>query len=348
MTALNSKIYEIEKADEKQYNGTLTDFDNIAKPLKSLGELENLVAKIKSIKGDLDIKKRAVVVLCADNGVIEEGVTQCDYTVTTQVVKNMLLKNTTVCNMGRIANADVFPYDVGMVDDVLGIDCRKLQNGTNNFTKTYAMTREMATTLINTGIEIVREKVEEGYQMLAVGEMGIGNTTTASAITAVLLGVDAKQVTSRGAGLSDEGVIKKINAINKGISLNKPNKTDVVDILSSVGGFDIACMCGVFLGCGIYKVPVIIDGFISTVASFLAYMLNENITSYFLPSHKSKEFAMNYLMEKMGLEPIINAKMALGEGTGAVTLMPILDMAIEVFTNMISFQEMKIDKYQPL
>ena len=331
-------------------------WNSIAKPLGSLGLLEDMVVKIAALTGcrDVDISKRVVLVFCADNGIVEEGVTQTDSSVTMAVAQNLTRGQTSVCRMARTVSCDVIPVDAGMntLPDFEGLISRRAGDGTRNFTKEPAMTREQAELAITAGIELAHDMAERGYNIIATGEMGIGNTTTSSAVCAAILKLPATDVTGRGSGLSDFGLAKKIAVIEKGLRLymSDNNMTDsdrAITALMCLGGFDIAAMAGVFLGGAIYKIPVIIDGFISSVAALVAAMLCPKSTVAALPSHVSGEPAGHIVLDALGIKPVICAGMRLGEGTGAVAALPLLDLTLSVYNSSSSFDELGIDSYTP-
>ncbi len=345
---LNELIMQIKPSDEVTKSAARCYWDCIAKPLRGMGLMEDYITKITGVLGETEQFKKCVAVMCADNGIVEENVTQTGSDVTAIVARNIMDGRATVANMAKIANADVIAYDVGMLSDVDVTINKKIAYGTKNFIKAPAMSREEAKKAIMTGVEIVRELKENGYNMIATGEMGIGNTTTSSAITAVLLNVPAADVTGRGAGLSKEGICHKVDIINLAIALHKPDRNDPIDVLSKVGGFDIAAMCGLFLGGAYYEIPVIIDGFISSVAALLAVRLCTDSSDYMLASHLSAEPASKMIMNELGFTAPLCCGMALGEGTGAVSLMPLLDMALAVYKNVPTFAQILIDEYKPL
>ena len=210
------------------------------------------------------------------------------------------------------------------------------------------MTREEAIRALEAGIRAAEEKIEEGYQILATGEMGIGNTTSSSAVASVLLGMEPETVTGRGAGLSSEGLQKKIQVIRHAIELHHPDPKDPIDVLAKVGGFDIAGIAGTFLAGAAHHVPVVIDGFISAVAALIAVRLAPDASGYILASHVSKEPAAKMLLKELGKEAVLHGEMCLGEGTGAVMLFPILDMALAVYHGMATFESTHIEAYVPL
>ena len=232
-------------------------WDSIAKPLHSLGKMEKIVIQIAGITGSADVRldKRALVAMCADNGVVEEGVTQTGQEVTAIVAENFLKGDTSACVMCRQCGTDVFPVDVGMASDTKVPSDLKVMMGTRNMTKEPAMTYEEAVQGIEAGIEMVRRLKEQGYRLIATGEMGIGNTTTSSAVASVLLNRSVEEMTGRGAGLSGEGLKRKIDAIKRAVKLNEPDPSDPVDVLAKVGGLDIAGMAGVFMGGAVYPDP---------------------------------------------------------------------------------------------
>lgn len=347
---LEDIVKEITSSDSKVMEETKERWNKIAKPLGSLGLLEEAVIKIAGIKGNslYSIDKKCIVVMCADNGVVEEGVTQTDSSVTAVVAGNFTKGNTSVNIMGQVAGADIIPVDIGMNTDVDHMIRRKISYGTKNMAKEPAMTEEEARACIQIGIDLVLELKNKGYEMIGTGEMGIGNTTTSSAIASVLLDESVEKVTGKGAGLSTEGLDRKIKAIKQAILTNKPDKHDPLDVLTKVGGFDIAGLTGLFLGGAYYGVPIVIDGFISAISALLAVRLCDKVRDYILPSHTSKEPAGQMVMEALGLSPFIRCEMYLGEGTGVAAVYPILDMALQVYTKMSTFQEIEIEEYKTL
>lgn len=346
---LISEIKKIEPLDHSAQKESQHRWDHIAKPLYSLGKLETAVTQIAGITrtSKPSIEKKALVILCADNGVVEEGVTQTGQEVTAIVAQNFMTGKTSVKLMADKTGTKIFPIDLGMVSDTSIIN-RKIAYGTKNFTKGPAMTRTQAIQAILTGIDFVGELKQDGYQIICTGEMGIGNTTTSSALAALLLGESVEVVTGKGAGLSDVGLQKKVNAIKKGIEVNQPNVNDPIDVLSKLGGFDLAGLVGVFLGGAIHQVPIVIDGFISSVAALTATRIHPVANEYAMASHSSKEPAGKMVLNALGKEAYINCDMCLGEGTGAVALMPILDLAFCVYDEMSTFGDIQVEEYKPL
>ena len=339
------------------YNAAQAHWDGIAKPLDGLGAFEDIVKKIAGITGSADVGtgKKAVVVMCADNGIIDEGVSQSGNEVTSIVSANMAKGIASVCRMSHIAGADVLPVDIGIKDNIEedGLIIKKVANGTANFAKEPAMTEDMLIKSIHTGIDIVKDCKDKGYNIIATGEMGIGNTTTSSAIVSVMLGIPASRVAGRGAGLDSEGVKRKIIVIESAIKkygLDKGTQKQSVrniqentfNTLRCLGGLDIAGLTGVFIGGALYHIPVILDGLISAAAALAADRIVPGCRNYMLASHVGKEPACNFILEELGLEPVINARLALGEGTGAVLLFPMLDMALEVYRENTTFNDINV------
>lgn len=340
---------QIRGLDGTAMNRAQARWDGIAKPLDGLGEFERMFVRVAGIQGNEEVRigRKAVTVFCADNGIVEEGVTQTDSSVTAIVAGNMAEGTASVNRMAMTVGADVLPVDMGMIQalDTPGIRSCRMGDGTGNFLKGPAMTMEQALEAVHVGIGLAGEMKSAGYDLLAVGEMGIGNTTTSSALASVLLELPAESVTGRGAGLSPEGLERKIQVIKRGIAIHKPERSKPLEALAALGGFDIAGMTGFLLGAAIYRIPVVLDGMISAVAALLAQALCPAVTDYLLASHLGKEPVCSRAMERLGLKPIIHGAMALGEGTGAVMLFPLLDMAAAVYGQNRTFGDIKIAPY---
>ena len=323
-----------------------------AKPLGGLGLLETAVEDVAALTGraEVDFSGRAVLVLCADNGVVAQGVTQSPSSVTAVVAENLAAGRTSVCMMAKVARCRVVPVDMGILDfpGVPGVLDRRMGNGTADISLGPAMTREQAERAVLTGMELVRDQRDQGANLLATGEMGIGNTTTSSAVACTLLGRPVQELTGRGAGLSDQGLRRKIQVIGQALEVNRPDPADALDVLAKVGGFDIAGLCGVFLGGALYGIPVLIDGVISAAAALCAQRLCPNAAKAMVASHVSAEPAGKLLLDALGKRPLITADMHLGEGTGAVAAMPLLDMAQAVYQGTYTFDECGVEPYQPL
>ena len=318
-------------------------WDNVAKPLGSLGRFEEIVTQIAGIQGtpDVHIDKKGVLVLCSDNGVLARGVAMTPGDVTAILAEFIAAGRSSVCRMAEIAGASVMAVDMGMSRrvDAENLMDRRVSDGTNDITNGAAMTVEQAIQAIVAGIALVRNCREQGYKILATGEMGIGNTTTSSAIASVLLDRTPQEVTGRGVGLSDEGLARKIAAIEKAILVNSPDKNNAFDVLQKLGGFDIAGLAGIFIGGAVHRIPIIVDGFISSVSALLAVKLCPRVMDFIVPSHVSAEPAGGMVLDALGLKPFITAEMRLGEGTGAVCMFTLLDMVLSVYHTACTYTD---------
>ena len=324
-------------------------WDGVAKPLDGLGKLETAVIRIAGLTGseDVSIDRRTVLVLCADNGIVQEGVTQTDASVTATMAQRISEHRSSVCLMAKTARADVIPVDFGMLSRVPGVRDLSVASGTANMANGPAMTEAQAMQAIENGVLLAKERKAAGDRILVTGEMGIGNTSTSSAIAAVLLNLPVETVTGRGAGLSDAGLLRKRAAIKRAIEVNKPDPLDAFDVLCKLGGFDIAGLVGLYIGAAICRIPILIDGLISSVAALVAARLVPNCVTAMLASHCSKEPVAGKILDELGLSAILYADMKLGEGTGAVCMLPLLDMALAVYNGSVSFSETGIAQYTP-
>ena len=349
-TELNALLAGITPANEAARAAAHAHWASLAKPLGGLGRLETMLEDAAALTGsaELDLSRRVVVVLCADNGVVAQGVSQTGQEVTRAVAENLAMRRTSVCQMARTAHCDVLPVDMGMAGEpVPGVRNCRVASGTTDFTQGPAMRREQAVEAIGRGIRLVQEQKKAGVGLLATGEMGIGNTTTSSAVAAVLLGQPVERMTGRGAGLSDAGLARKVDAIHRGIVRNHPDPADPLDVMAKLGGFDIAGLCGIFLGGALERVPVLADGFISGVAALCAVRLCPAAEKAVFASHCSTEPAAKLVLDALNKKALITAGLHLGEGTGAVAAIPLWDMALAVYDGCYSFAEGGIDAYTP-
>ena len=347
---LKNLLKAVTPADEAARAAAHAHWASLAKPLGGLGRLETMVEDAAALMGNPapDFTRRAVLVLCADNGVVAQGVSQTDATVTRAVLENLTLRRTSVCRMAAAAHCAVVPVDMGIAGAPVpgAVDCR-VAPGTTDFTHGPAMTRAEALQAIAAGIALVQAQKRSGVQLLATGEMGIGNTTTSSAVASVLLRRPPAALTGRGAGLSDEGLQRKIAAIERGIAVNSPDAADPLGVLAALGGFDIAGLCGVFLGGALESIPIVMDGFISGVAALCAVRLCPAAAKAVFASHASSEPGAQLVLEALGKKALITADLHLGEGTGAVASLPLWDMAMAVYNGCYSFTEGGIAPYTP-
>jgi len=318
----------------------------LAKPPGSLGQLEELSIQLAGITGNLHnkIEKKALLVFAADNGVVEEGVSSAPQSVTLMQTINLTRAKTGASVLAKHFGCDITVCDVGVNADIKepAVLNKKIAYGTANIAKEPAMTIAQADQAILTGIELAL-KTAKNHDVIGIGEMGIGNTTTSSAILSVLLDVDVEAVTGRGGGITDESFSKKKSVIRQAIALHQPDKNDIIDVLAKVGGFDIAAMCGAFIGSAIAKKPVVIDGFISVVAALCAVRLCPNVRHYLIPSHASFEIGYKLAIEELQLQPMLLLGMRLGEGSGCPLAFEILNAACAIMNNMATFEQAGID-----
>lgn len=350
--ALDDMMAEIFPADGQYAARARACWDTIAKPLGALGLLEDAVCRLAAVQRTERpaIPRRALAVFCADNGIVAEGVTQTDSSVTATVARNICAGTASVCAMARVARCDVFPVDMGMLVPVAHerMTDRHVARGTRSFLHEDAMTRAQAEQAVRTGAQFAQELVGRGYTVIATGEMGIGNTTTASAVASVLLALPPEAVTGAGAGLSAAGVAHKICVIAQGIAARAPNAADPLAVLAALGGFDIAGMAGCMLGAAARQTAVIVDGLIAQVAALVAVRLCPAVRGYLFASHVGSEPASRLVLAELGLSAPVQAGMHLGEGTGCMTLLPLLDMALAVYGGAATFGDLRIPAYQPL
>ena len=316
----------------------------LAKPPGSLGRLEELSIQLAGITGQVHntVKRQHLLVFAADNGVVEEGVSSAPQSVTLMQTINLTRAKTGASTLCRHFGCGITVCDVGVNAHIAepAVLNRKIAMGTRNIVHGPAMTREQAIRAITTGFDLAKETEAD---VLGIGEMGIGNTTTSSAVLSVLLDADVDAVTGRGGGITDDSFRKKKEVIKTAIAVNKPDKTDVVDVLAKVGGFDIAAMCGAFLGAAASRRPVVIDGFISAVAALCACRLCPNAAAYFVPSHASYEIGYQLAMDAMDLQPLFLLGMRLGEGSGCPLAFQVLDAACAILNDMATFDQAGID-----
>lgn len=317
---------------------------SLAKPPKSLGKLEDISVKLAGITGKVHnkIEKKHLFVFAADNGVTAEGVSSAPQSVTLKQTINLTKEKTGAAVLAANFGSDITVCDVGINEDLPKSDVldMKIAYGTNNIAKGPAMTKEQAVKAIVTGAEVIKNTDAD---IFGIGEMGIGNTTTASAVLAVLTNSNIEDVTGRGGGITDDSFKKKKEVIKKAIEINKPDKNDVVDVISKVGGFDIAAMCGAYLGAASSKKPVVVDGFISAVAALCAARLCPLVKHYLIASHASFEIGYNIAIEKLGISPLLNLDMRLGEGSGCPLAFQIVDAACAVMNKMATFEDADIN-----
>ncbi len=349
MTREELENIEIDPPDRQLQQSIKEIWDGIAKPLDGLGEFEGIISRVGAMMGtvQIDLSRKAVIIMCADNGIVEEGISQSGQEVTAIVASNLVKGAASVCKMARKAGADLFPVDIGInrEDVIPGLLRHKIALGTKNFRKEPAMTEEEALKAIGAGIHIASECAARGYRILATGEMGIGNTTTSSAMAAAMLPCEVEEITGRGAGLSAGGLEHKCRVIRDALDRYQLHCDETLRILATVGGFDIAGLAGVFIGGAINHIPVVIDGVISAVAALTAQRLVPGAGDYMIASHRSREPGAKKILEVLGLHPVLDASLALGEGTGAVMMLSLLDTVLPVYQERTTFEDYRMEQY---
>ena len=343
---LKKYLSQIKGLDAAAMEKAKIRLDGLVKPPGSLGMLEDISLILSGVGGETlyDVSKRCVIIMSSDNGVVEEGVASAPQAVTYAQTINFTKGITGVAVIAKQFNTDLIVVDVGINGDVDNplIKNRKIRKSTWNIAKREAMTYEEAERAVLIGIDTAIEAVNNGYKLLGAGEMGIGNTTTSSAVLSALTGIAPEQVTGKGAGLKEEAYKHKIDVIKTAIKNNKPNISDPIDVISKVGGFDIAAMAGIFIGGAYMRVPVVIDGFISMVSALAAYRLNPSVKSYMIASHASYEQGFTYAAQALGIEPCLRLNMRLGEGSGCPIMFAVIDAACAVMRDMGTFEQANI------
>ena len=367
----NTYLDKIQPADRTSMELAKKRWNSVAKPIGSLGILEEDIIKIAGIRGNaagITLDRSALAVMCADHGVVEEGVSQTSKDVTRIVAENFTKGETSTSKMCRISGTDLYPVDIGMDCEPTGqkepdmhrILDRKVARGSGNIARKPAMSRTECLRALLSGMDLAFQLKEMGYELLAVGEMGIGNTTPAAAMSAVLTGLSPEQVTGRGAGLSDAGLEKKKRAVEMAVSRfygkypeyrngtkeqYESGELSAVTLLAELGGFDLTGMAGLFLGGAAIKLPVLMDGFLSTVSGLLAVLIKKETRDYIFASHISTEPAGAAVLQLLDLPAPLHMGMHLGEGSGAVAMIPLLKMGAKVYEEMSTFSDISVEQY---
>lgn len=334
----------IPSLDESSMAAARLRQDNLTKPHGSLGRLEELSIQLAGISGRPipSVENKAVIVMAGDHGVVRQGVSAYPSEVTPQMVLNFLVGGAAINALARQAGARVKVVDVGVAADLTdasGLMRRKVARGTADFTRGPAMTAVEADQALRVGMDVVAEEVAAGLDLVATGDMGIGNTTPSSAIIAALSGLPVAQVTGRGTGVDDKGLAHKIAVIETGLAVNRPDPEDAFDVLCKVGGLEIAGLAGVIIGAASNRVPIVIDGFISGAAAVIAAGLAPGIKPYLIASHQSVETGHAAMLELLGLQPLFDLRLQLGEGTGAALAFHIIEAATRILREMATFSE---------
>ena len=335
--------------NEDQYLKIKRNWDRLAKPLDALGYFEDTLSRMGAILMDekIEISPAVLAVLIADNGIINEGVSQSDHKVTTSVAKALGRRNSSVCHMARQAGVEVYPYNVGMKEEISVVDNRYfITQGTKNFCVEPAMSDEETKKAIGNGRQIARELSAKGFRTILLGEMGIGNTTTSTAVIASIMKLSAEKLCGRGSGLSNEAFSRKIKVIDDAIDKYGLYEADMLKILSTVGGLDIAVMTGIILECAVIGIPVILDGLITAAAALAAVKIDERAKDVVFFSHKGREKGIATVSDELGQCPVIDGNMALGEGTGAVMYYGCLLNALALYKGNTSFEDIEVEQYK--
>lgn len=347
MKVIEDTIASIKTLDNTYRNKAQERIDSLTKPQGSLGRLESLAAQIVAIREEMrpELKNKVIFTFAGDHGVTEEGVSAFPKEVTPQMVFNFLRGGAGVNVLAKQAGSEVAVIDIGVDFDfkgAYGLLHRKVVQGTKNMTKGPAMTAREAEMCVSIGIDLANEYADKGYNLFGTGEMGIGNTTPSSAIIAAISGRPVKEVTGRGTGIADSAFENKVRVIEKAIEVNKPDSSDPIDVLAKVGGAEIAGIAGLCLGAAARRIPVIIDGFISTAGALIAYEMEPKAGEYMISAHQSVEAGHKCMLERMELKPILDLGFRLGEGTGAAVAMNIVEASLRMYNDMATFEEASV------
>ena len=344
MDIITSTLARIRPVNQGLLAQAQLKLDNKTKPPGSLGRLEEFARRMAAISGVMvpDTSKKVIFTFAGDHGIVEEGISLYPSEVTTQMVFNFLNGGAGVNVLARHSGVEVRVVDVGVDHDfgeTPGLIHRKVARGTRNFAKGPAMTREEAVAAMKVGIDMADQCKAEGIALIGTGEMGIGNTTPSSAIIAAISGKSVTEVTHRGTGIDDAALKHKISVIEQGLALNKPDGSAPLDVLTKVGGLEIAAIAGLVLGCAANSLPVVIDGFISTAGALIASELHPHIADYIFAAHESVEIGHSFMLERIGVRPILDLDFRLGEGTGAALAMGLIEAGVKVMKEMATFDE---------
>ncbi|AGB41646.1 nicotinate-nucleotide--dimethylbenzimidazole phosphoribosyltransferase [Halobacteroides halobius DSM 5150] len=346
MGLLEETVAKIEKLDQEKMNQAQERLDSLTKPPGSLGKLEEIAVKLAGITGELfpKVDHKAHIVMAADHGVVAEGVSAFPQEVTTQMVYNFLNGGAAVNVLAKQMAAEVTIVDIGVVNELEAenLVIKKVKAGTDNLAQGSAMSRQEARAALEVGIEVGKDLISQGANLIGTGEMGIGNTTASSAILATITDLSLDEIVGYGTGIDEAGLKKKKQVITQSLAVNQPQVDDGIDILAKVGGLEIAGMAGVMLVAAANRVPVIVDGLISGAAALIAKKLKPQVTGYLISSHKSVEPGHIKIYDLLGLKPLLDLDMRLGEGTGAVLSMNLVEAATKIISDMATFEEAQI------
>lgn len=352
ITQLRSVSRRIDVLDEELMRQAQARLDRLTKPQSSLGRLEALAKQIVGITRRLrpTVEHKVIITMAADHGVVEEGVSAYPQAVTGQMVYNFLRGGAGINVLAKHVGARVVVVDMGVATDLVlhpDLVVKKIGYGTRNLAKGPAMTNDEAYRAIEAGREIVTREIDQGADIVGTGDMGIGNTTASSAIAAAMTGQPVKLVTGRGTGIDDAIYEKKLAVIQRALDVNHPDPADPLDVLAKIGGFEIAGLVGVILGGAAARRPVVIDGFISGAAALIAMALEPRVRGYLIAAHRSQEPGHRIMLEHVGLQPLLDLDLRLGEGTGAALAMSLVEAACKVLNEMATFEEAAVSGKTP-
>ncbi|HEY3307785.1 MAG TPA: nicotinate-nucleotide--dimethylbenzimidazole phosphoribosyltransferase [Desulfuromonadaceae bacterium] len=344
MDIVKTTLERIKPVNEELLQQAQARLDNKTKPLGSLGRLEEFGRRVLAISGTFKANsfKKVIFTFAGDHGITEEGISAFPKEVTPQMVLNFLAGGAGVNVLARHAGAEVRVVDVGVdfdFEEAPGMIHKKVARGTRNFAKGPAMTRNEMLAAMQVGIELADQCKVEGIALVGTGEMGIGNTTPSSAMIAAISGLTVRELTHRGTGISDAALEHKINTIEQGLSLNRPDPKDPLDVLTKVGGLEIAAIAGLVVGCAANSIPVVIDGFISTAGALIASELHPNVRDYIFAAHQSVEIGHRFMLERIDARPILDLDLRLGEGTGAALAMMLIEAGVKILQEMATFEQ---------
>ncbi|MGB9081844.1 MAG: nicotinate-nucleotide--dimethylbenzimidazole phosphoribosyltransferase [Desulfuromonadaceae bacterium] len=344
MDIIKTTLDRIKPVSPELLQQAQSRLDNKTKPPGSLGRLEEFARRMAAISGteEPDLSKKVIFTFAGDHGIVEEGVSLYPKEVTSQMVFNFLAGGAGVNVLARHSGAEVRVVDVGVDYDfgaTPGMLHRKVARGTRNFAKGPAMTRDEMLAAMQVGIDLADQCKVEGVGLVGTGEMGIGNTSPSSAMIATISGIPVRELTHRGTGINDAALENKIRVIEQGLALNKPDPRDPLDVLAKVGGLEIAAIAGLVLGCAANRVPVVIDGFISTAGALIASELHPSVRDYIFAAHESVEVGHSFMLERIGVRPILDLDFRLGEGTGAALAMGLVEAGVKIMKEMATFEQ---------
>ena len=346
---IKETIDQIKPLDEEAMKLAKERQDFLTKPKESLGILEKLSIQVAGITGNTlpQIRDKVIITMAGDHGVVEEGVSIFPKEVTLQMVENFINEGAAINVLARHIGARVIIVDMGIATDMephQNLINKKMGHGTKNIFREAAMSYDEATSSIEVGIEILEGEIKKGVDIVGIGDMGIGNTTASSAIAAAVTGEEVERVTGRGTGIDDKIYNKKIRVIKKALEVNSPDKNDPLDVLAKVGGFEIGGITGVVLCAAAHRIPVVMDGFISTAGVLLATEIAPLTKQYIIASHNSVEMGHKILLKRMGLRPLLDLNMRLGEGTGAALGIGIVEASVKILTEMATFEDAGVSR----